>query len=383
MSKLLIFDADSMVFTVAYRFRDKKAKHLVTMNLNKYILDVIKNSGATHYIGFYGSKEDGAAPNFRFDIFPDYKANRPPTPEWVLKWRPTLHAEMKNKWSFMPIEGMEADDAASVAANYYKDEYDEVVIATEDKDLKTVPNISWYNLKKHTMEFISEDFANKRLAIQTLSGDPTDNIPGLPGIGPVKAENIVKDCTTVRELQVAVIQAYRASFNALLAKLKVSNTIVTEEDLTAEYEEKGMKLSSKQIQRKLKMLNKGAGDEIYNTFPGGWKAFLKFNHSLVRMLVREDELPPNFDMPEPVESTFTPKSQDNEVVEDARKVLFGDSDDGEEDDALSEFAVVIESAKPTKVEKINTKIEEKIEIVAPVKEVIVLTAPVKREIMSL
>ena len=191
MSKLVIFDADSMVFTVAYRYRDKKAKHLVTMNLNKYISDVIKNSGATHYIGFFGSKEDGAEPNFRYTIYPSYKANRPETPEWVEKWRPVLHNEMKSKWGFVPVDGMEADDAASVAAHYFKGEFDEIVIATEDKDLKQVPDVYYYNFRKHSMEYISEIEGYRHLAIQTLSGDSTDNIPGLPGIGPKKAFNFV------------------------------------------------------------------------------------------------------------------------------------------------------------------------------------------------
>ena len=343
MSKLVIFDADSMVFTVAYRYRDKKAKHLVTMNLNKYISDVIKNSGATHYIGFFGSKEDGAEPNFRYTIYPSYKANRPETPEWVEKCRPVLHNEMKSKWGFFPGDGMEADDAASVAAHYFKGEFDEIVIATEDKDLKQVPDVYYYNFRKHSMEYISEIEGYRHLAIQTLSGDSTDNIPGLPGIGPKKAFNFVKDCKTKMELQKAVINAYKDSFYTLLAKLQADNKVVTEEELKAEYEEKGITLSQKQIQRKLKILNKGAGDEIYETFPGGWKKFLRLNHSLVRMLVRTNELPINFSMPEPVESTITPKKEDEDKLEEAKKAIFGDAitheDDGEIDDAMKEFDI--------------------------------------------
>ena len=394
MSKLVIFDADSMVFTVAYRYRDKKAKHLVTMNLNKYISDVIKNSGATHYIGFFGSKEDGAEPNFRYTIYPSYKANRPETPEWVEKWRPVLHNEMKSKWGFVPVDGMEADDAASVAAHYFKGEFDEIVIATEDKDLKQVPDVYYYNFRKHSMEYISEIEGYRHLAIQTLSGDSTDNIPGLPGIGPKKAFNFVKDCKTKMELQKAVINAYKDSFYTLLAKLQADNKVVTEEELKAEYEEKGITLSQKQIQRKLKILNKGAGDEIYETFPGGWKKFLRLNHSLVRMLVRTNELPINFSMPEPVESTITPKKEDEDKLEEAKKAIFGDAitheDDGEIDDAMKEFDIPDEEpeeevkAEPvSKIDKLNEKIAEKIEKVAPAKAVTVSMTPGAGGLMSL
>lgn len=329
MSKLIIFDADSMVFTVAYRFRDKKAKHLVTMNLNKYISDVINNSGATHYIGFYGSKEDGAAINFRNDLYDKYKANRPETPEWVVKWRPDLHNEMKNKWSFVPVDGMEADDAVSVCANYFKDEYDEIVIASEDKDLKQVPNIVYYNLKKHTQELINAFDAHKHLATQTLTGDTTDNIPGLAGIGPKKAEKLLEDCTTTFQLKRVVIQAYKDSFDTLLKKLKTSTNVVSEEELSAEYEAKGITLSKRQLLRKLTIANKGAAEEIYNTFPGGWRNFLRLNHSLVRMLVKTSELPTSFVMPEPVEN-LRAKSKVDKAKASLAKIVAVNPDDNQD-----------------------------------------------------
>jgi hypothetical protein len=337
MKRLIIFDADSMVFTVAYRYRDKKAKHLVTMNLNKYISEVISNSGATHYIGYYGSKEDGAEPNFRYDVYEKYKANRPETPEWVEKWRPALHDEMKNKWSFVPVDGMEADDAVSISAHYFKStgEFDEIVVATEDKDLKQIPGVIYYNLRKHTQETIVPLEGHRHLAMQTLSGDSTDNIPGLPGIGPKKAEKIVSACTSVMELKKNVIQAYKDSFDALLKKLQTTNKVVTEDDLKAEYEEKGMTLSPKQLQRKLKILNKGAGDEIYEIFPGGWKNFLRMNYTLVRMLVRTNEAPTSFAMPEPVETKIgkNTNTQGSADVEAAKKALFGDTDDSDPEEA--------------------------------------------------
>jgi 5'-3' exonuclease len=328
--RLVIFDADSIIFTIAYRYRDKKAKHLATMNLNKYISEIIANCAGTHYIGFYGSKEDGAEENFRYNIYDKYKANRKETPEWVHKWRPTLHSEMKNKWSFMPIEGMEADDAASIAANYYRDsgEFSEVIIATEDKDLKQVPGITYYNSKKHTSEYITPFEGHRFLAAQTLQGDPTDNIPGLPGIGPKTAEKLVATCTSVLELKKVVISAYKTAFNDLLTKLQASCNVVSEDELKAKYAAKGMTLSPRQLQRKLKMANKGAGDEIYNTFPGGWKNYLKMNFALVRMLVRTNEAPPSFVLPEPVETDIKSKDRRTKspsTVEDARSVLFGDA----------------------------------------------------------
>ncbi len=57
MSKLLIFDADSPIFTVAWRFRNRKTGNLVKLNINKFISDVLRNCNADDYIGFYGAKD--------------------------------------------------------------------------------------------------------------------------------------------------------------------------------------------------------------------------------------------------------------------------------------------------------------------------------------
>lgn len=325
-TKLVIFDADSFVFTIAYRFKDKKAKHLVTMSLNKYISDIISNCGATHYIGFFGSKEDGALPNFRYDVFKDYKAKRPPTPEWVEKWRPALQEEMKKKWSFIPVDGMEADDAVSICAHHFRNDFDEITIAAEDKDLKQVPEIFYYNTKKHEEHYITEFDGNHHLAIQALMGDSTDGIPGLPGIGPAKAKSILKDCSSTFSLKSAVIRAYKNEFFTLKEKLEKSGNSITEDQLKKDYAAKGVNLTSKQVQRKLKILNKGNGDAVYDTFTGGWKAFLKMNFTLVRMLTEIDEVDHSFNIPDPIKSNIKSKAAIKQSVEAAKKEIFGDTD---------------------------------------------------------
>ncbi len=375
--KITIFDADSMVFTVAYRFRDKKAKHLVTMNLNKYISDVLSNSGATHFIGFYGSADKTAAKNFRYSVYPEYKANRPPTPEFVTKWRPDIHEEMSKRWGFVPVEGMEADDAVSISAKHFKDLGYSVTVATEDKDLKQVPGVIYYNFKKHNSVVIGDMQGHRFLAQQTLSGDPGDHIPGLPGIGPKKAENFVADCETVYSLIRTVMKVYRETYYTFLDKTiaankpKVEDVIeavgITADELSKEYSDKGINLSDKQIERKLKMLNKtkvvegevtdveaeaakAVADAMEFAFPGGWKNYMKMNHTLVRMLTKVDESPVEFNIPEPQESPLKKRQNNETTVEDAKKVLFGDDSKDEETDCpFSEDATSAIEATPETV----------------------------------
>lgn len=303
MSKrLTIFDSDSIIFIVAYQFRNKKSAKMVEMHTSKFITDILANSKATHYVGFFGSKMDGAKPNFRYDVDPNYKANRPPTPDFVVKWRPTILKCFEEKWGFIPVEGMEADDAVAITHNYYKDQFDEMVIVSADKDLKQLPNSIFYNMNKHQMTKISEFDAYKNLALQMLTGDKsTDNIPGLPGIGPKKAEVILKDCDSIESLKRGVIRAYSNIEETQRDKvLKAINKeikgelgvlVLNNEELPAEY--KG--LSGARLDRRIRINTaKKVSQEMSKFMPGGWKDYLRQQSKLLAMLT---EAPDFFTVP--------------------------------------------------------------------------------------
>ena len=295
--KLIIFDADSLIFIVSYKFRDKKVKAMVTMHLNKYISEVIQNSGATHYIGFFGSKKDGVRPNFRYNIDPNYKLNRPETPEWVKRWRPVLFEAMEDKWGFIGVDGMEADDAVSIAANYYKDQYDEIIVAACDKDLQQIPNITYYNYQKHEKYLINKFDAAMNLGVQVLMGDSTDNVKGLDGIGLQKAVKLLSECTTIPQIKWTVARMYAQQEEKLRTKAEIQVLKEAREELT-EDETKG--LTDKQIDRLARISAKKKMTAImFDAMPGGWKAYLRMQMALLTLLT---EVPDWFVVPEPVQS---------------------------------------------------------------------------------
>ena len=299
MSKLIIFDLDSIVFTIGWRYRTKKvttSKKLVVLNTNKFVSDVLRKTNADDYIGFYGAQvnSDKYKPNFRYTIDPNYKANRPETPDFIKEWRTTIHETFKNTWGFQAVDGMEADDAVSIAVKKYKNNYDEIFVATFDKDLKTIPDITFYNMKKHTTEVITKDMANKYFYTQVLTGDATDNITGLKGIGPAKAKKILQNYTFAYSLFRATAYAYKQNADEVYNKQLASITTNIMDELDnvdidtsqSEY----ANLSEAKLKRKIRINSKPDLTKFMEEhMPGGWKAYYRQQFSLLKLLTEENE----------------------------------------------------------------------------------------------
>ena len=120
--------------------------------------------------------------NFRYDIFPEYKANRTqPKPKWLQECREYLVLE----WSAKVTEGYEADDAIGIAAMV------DTIIASDDKDLLQIPG-THYNLRTQKMLEVTNEEALWMFYFQLLVGDSADNIKGVKGIGKVKASRVLE-----------------------------------------------------------------------------------------------------------------------------------------------------------------------------------------------
>jgi len=303
MSKLIIFDADSIVFTVAWKFRTKKTTNLVRINTNKFITDVLTMSGADDYIGFYADRASDSKPNFRYDVASDYKANRPDTPDFVVKWGETITNEFRDTWGFIPVQGMEADDAVAMTAEKYKNDYNEIIVATFDKDLKQIPNTTWYNMKNHKSEVISKFNAAKHFYIQQLMGDTTDNITGLYGVGIKTAEKLLKPCGTEYSLFRRTVIEYINTRKKLEEKELATITADVKQklqDLDQDTLDIYAKLSDAHFNRKVRINSKDQVDEMLDgIFPGGWKEYYKQQNKLLKLLT---VAPDDFIIPEVQES---------------------------------------------------------------------------------
>jgi hypothetical protein len=159
-------------------------------------------------------KGDG---NYRDDIFPilpdgtGYKANRAKNPEHRNLFVPKLRKELVNHNIAIEADGRETDDFLRIWAFEAIAAGDKFIIATIDKDLDMIPG-PHYHLKKLVRYTSTEKYSTRFFYEQLLKGDPTDNIPGLPGIGPKKAEAYLDPYDTEQEFQAAVIDGYKEVF---------------------------------------------------------------------------------------------------------------------------------------------------------------------------
>ncbi|MBW1797771.1 MAG: DNA polymerase I, partial [Deltaproteobacteria bacterium] len=145
---------------------------------------------------------DARGPTFRHEIYADYKANRPPMPDDMAAQIPVIKSIVKNlNIKMMEKEGYEADDIIGTLARVCEKNGFKVVIVTGDKDFRQIvsPSVSmWDTMKDKVTDYASltETYGfepEKFIDVMGLSGDSTDNIPGVPGVGEKTAVGLIRE----------------------------------------------------------------------------------------------------------------------------------------------------------------------------------------------
>ena len=146
---------------------------------------------------------------FRHDLWADYKGNRKSASPLALKPLKEWATEQHPTWT---KPGLEVDDVLGILATHSTLVKGEKIIVSHDKDLGQIPGLHLNPMSPDEGVYrIAPAFARRLLAYQVLVGDSTDNYPGLPGCGPVKAERILEKVqpeeSYVPHLQIAYAKA--------------------------------------------------------------------------------------------------------------------------------------------------------------------------------
>ncbi|XP_050237824.1 uncharacterized protein LOC126687323 isoform X2 [Mercurialis annua] len=155
--------------------------------------------------------------NFRHNLYPLYKGNRPPTPDTIVQGLQYLKASIKAM--SIKVPGVEADDVIGTLAMRSIDAGFKVRVVSPDKDFFQIlsPSLRLLRIASRGFEMVSfgmEDFAklygelkpSQFADVMALMGDASDNIPGVGGIGSVNAVQLITKFGTLENLLECVDQ---------------------------------------------------------------------------------------------------------------------------------------------------------------------------------
>jgi len=184
VKRVVGIDADLITYAAGFVVQ-KKIDEGKSQNINdaQKVIDtivrkVLRKSESTHYLGYLTDSKS----NFRLTratTLP-YKGNRAKAKATKpLPFKEEMIKYMIVHWGFQLVKGVEADDALTIAGEYFRGREEQYILATKDKDLWQWEG-SHYNMNNDTLMTIGTEEANRNLWKQVLIGDMgTDYIPGL------------------------------------------------------------------------------------------------------------------------------------------------------------------------------------------------------------
>lgn len=209
--RVVIIDGDSLVFQCSQPGKDENGEKLPEYTGEEYIIAEGKLS--ERILGILNSIElkynitewylciKGKG-NFRYGLYPEYKAKRPKAADII----PHLYSYLDEAFNPLKADGYEADDLVYTLSERIGHKG---VIAGIDKDLKQIPS-EFYNYNTGEFFVVDEDTARWNLAMQLICGDVGDGVNFLRGIGPKKAQKFIWWGMTERELIRGCLSAYES-----------------------------------------------------------------------------------------------------------------------------------------------------------------------------
>ena len=160
---------------------------------------ILRDSEAEYFAVIF----DTARKTFRSDIYPEYKAHRPPPPdELIPQFDLVREATQAFNVPSLEMRGYEADDLIATYTRLAREAGMHVTIVSSDKDLMQlvedhqVVMLDHFKNREIDAEGVQEKFGvgpERVIDVQALAGDSSDNVPGVPGIGVKTAAQLINE----------------------------------------------------------------------------------------------------------------------------------------------------------------------------------------------
>lgn len=243
---LALIDGDSVAYRCAAASENDE-DWVAISRCNESIERIIDSTKATECQVWLS---DTPARNFRYQLYPEYKANRPPErPRWLRMLKDYLSTE----WQAVVADGQEADDSLGIAQCTAEKE---TIICANDKDMLMIPG-HHYNFVKETYLYQDETSGMRHFYKQCMSGDRVDNIikpVHLKGFGTKKIDAMLDAVDDFNEMFELVRAKYDNDeallLNGRLLWVRRKENEIWEFPTTTSYEEEWEQESSVSIQTK-------------------------------------------------------------------------------------------------------------------------------------
>ena len=192
----MLVDGSSYLYRAFHALPDLRTSGGEPTGALRGVVSMLRRIAEDEKPDYFAVVFDAPGKTFRDDWYPEYKANRPPMPEDLVKQIDPLHELVRiSGWPLLMIEGVEADDVIGTLAREAVALGIDCVISTGDKDLAQLvrPGVKLVNtMSNETLDEagVVAKFgvrADQILDFLTLTGDAVDNVPGVPKVGPKTA----------------------------------------------------------------------------------------------------------------------------------------------------------------------------------------------------
>ena len=201
--KLLIIDGMAYFYRAFYAIKNIKRSDGLATNALYGFIKMLNRSINDWQPSDLIIVFDGGLPKKRMDLLPEYKAQRPPMPDDLRSQFEPLNEYLKVSNIYtMKVEMQEADDVIATLGKRFKSEYDEILVATGDKDMMQMisDNIKMVTVAGSPIKMGTQEVKDKTGVYPeqivdwlALIGDNADNIAGVQGVGPKTATKILND----------------------------------------------------------------------------------------------------------------------------------------------------------------------------------------------
>ena len=225
--KIFLVDGNSFLYrayyATPYLATSRGLPTNATYAMTNMILKLLKENKPDSLLVVFDSK----VPSFRHEISKEYKAQRKPMPDNLSVQVPYVKSVIGALGiPILEIEGYEADDIIGTIVEKIKSEDVEIFIVTGDKDLMQFisENVYVYDTMKNVIygeKEVEEKFGVSPSLIcdfLALSGDTSDNIPGIPGIGEKTARMLIREFGSLEDIYERIEEIKKDSIRDKLVK---------------------------------------------------------------------------------------------------------------------------------------------------------------------